>query len=165
MSAVAEVYLSLGSNVGNRIQQLINALDFIGSSQDIQVANVSSVYETEPVGDLPQENFYNMAMKIHTILSPHELLELIHEIEASLKRRREVRWGPRTIDIDILLYEDVVQHEKDLVIPHPEMLKRAFVLVPLLEVAPGLRLPDGSELSLYMKGAGGQGVKKIGSLI
>jgi len=160
-----KAYLSLGSNLGNRMAHLRGAIQFIENSKDVKIEKVSSVYETEPVGGVPQENFYNMVIEIETTLLPQELLNLVQSAETELKRQREVRWGPRTIDIDILLYGDMVVDEDNLKIPHPEMSDRAFVLVPLLEIAPDLRLPNGDKASHYLERVSGQAVEKIGSLI
>jgi len=96
---------------------------------------------------------------------PRELLRLAHEVEAKLNRERKVRWGPRTIDVDILLYGEVLIDEEDLKIPHPEMTGRAFVLVPLLEIKPDIRLPGGLKARRFLDKIAGQGVEKIGSLV
>ena len=156
--------MSLGSNLGDRMDQLREAVRIIGDTDGVRIKRVSSVYETEPVGGVPQENYYNLVIEISTDLSPRDLLGLAHTVEAKLKRRREVRWGPRTIDVDILLYGDVAVNERDLIIPHPEMHKRAFVLVPLLEIAPDLKFPDGSAVHLRREATSGQSIEKIGSL-
>lgn len=145
--------------------QLREAVRVLGSSRGIEIERVSSVYETEPVGGIPQENFYNIVIEICTDLLPRDLLGVAQAVESELRRRREVRWGPRTIDVDILLYGDMVIDEADLVIPHPEMLKRAFVLIPLLEIAPDLKLPDGNMIHRYREDVSGQVVEKIGSLV
>ncbi|MBE0446554.1 MAG: 2-amino-4-hydroxy-6-hydroxymethyldihydropteridine diphosphokinase [Actinobacteria bacterium] len=157
-------YLSLGSNLGDRMDQLREAVRIIDGSRDTKIERVSSVYETEPIGGVPQQNFYNVVVEISTDLSPRDLLVLARMVEARLKRRRKVRWGPRTIDVDILIYGDTVIDDEDLTIPHAEMLKRVFVLVPLLEVAPDLRLPDGRMIRWHLEEVSGQVIEKIGSL-
>ncbi len=159
------VYLSLGSNIGDRLGQLREAVRIIAEREDVQVAKISSVYETEPIGGVDQESFYNIVVEIETSLPPKDVLQLAHDVEKALRRERKVHWGPRTIDIDILLYDEILFDEKDLVIPHPEMKNRAFVLAPLLEIAPEIRFPDGTSARHYMKDVAKQGIEKVGSLI
>ncbi len=157
-------YLSLGSNMGDRLAHLRGAIDMVGESHGVRIKRFSSVYETEPVGVVEQADFYNMVIEIETELLPRELLGLAHEIEASLKRKREVRWGPRTIDIDILLYDELAIDEEGLKIPHSEMLNRAFILIPLAEIEPDVLLPGNGSVGRYLDKVAGQRVKKIGSL-
>ncbi|WP_105994626.1 2-amino-4-hydroxy-6-hydroxymethyldihydropteridine diphosphokinase [Staphylococcus simulans] len=133
---MTEVFLGLGSNVGDREAQLKAAIDLLDEQQDIEVIKVSSFYETAPVGYVDQPDFLNLCIKIETELSPHEVLERGLAIEQQLHRVRKERWGPRTLDIDILLYGDEIIETKDLSIPHPRMTERAFVLIPLQEIAP-----------------------------
>ncbi len=133
------VYFGLGSNVGDRRQNLDKALDYL--SQRLRVAEVSSVYDTEPVGDVEQPRFLNLVCGINTRLAPLGLLTLINGIESKLGRRQARRNSPRSIDIDILLYGDTVLETPKLVIPHPRLAERAFVLVPLAEIAPDLVHP------------------------
>lgn len=128
-------YLSMGSNVGDRAANLTRALDLLGRRPEIKVEQVSRLYETEPVGGVVQDDFYNLAVRLTTRLSPHELLAWLHVIERSGHRRRLVHWGPRTIDLDLLLYGHRRQQTASLTLPHPEMGHRRFVLVPLLTVA------------------------------
>lgn len=162
---MAIAYLSLGSNLGDRLKQLRDAARLIESFKGIKIEKISSVYETEPVGNVPQENFYNLVIKIKTDLLPYRLLEIAQIVERQFGRKREARWGPRTLDIDILLYDSVVINEKDLIIPHPEMCNRAFVLVPLLEIEPDLKMPGGNPPRHFLDRVKDQGIKKIGSLI
>lgn len=138
--------LSLGSNLGNREKNLQQALKMLGNDKTTKIRKVSSVYETEPVGYKNQDWFLNLAVIIDTDLEPYDLLEHIKKIELRLKRIKTIKWGPRTIDIDILLYKNIILNENDLVIPHPEMTKRAFVLVPLLEIEPEIKDPWGMPL-------------------
>ncbi|MCD8916392.1 2-amino-4-hydroxy-6-hydroxymethyldihydropteridine diphosphokinase [Staphylococcus simulans] len=133
---MTEVFLGLGSNVGDREAQLKAAIDLLDEQQGIEVIKVSSFYETAPVGYVNQPDFLNLCIKIETELSPHEVLECGLAIEQQLHRVRKERWGPRTLDIDILLYGDEIIETKDLSIPHPRMTERAFVLIPLQEIAP-----------------------------
>ncbi|MCB0574091.1 MAG: 2-amino-4-hydroxy-6-hydroxymethyldihydropteridine diphosphokinase [Saprospiraceae bacterium] len=134
------VYLGLGSNVGNRAVNLEKAIQLISKNIG-KVARKSHVYETEPWGNREQDLFLNQVIMINTILDPRELLDKISRIERELGRERVEKWGPRVLDIDILLYGKRVIRDKGLEIPHPEMHKRAFVLVPLMEIAPDLEHP------------------------
>lgn len=134
-----EVYLSLGSNMGNRQENLEKALDFL--SQRLRVAGVSSMYDTEPAGNVNQPRFLNLACRVHTRLEPAALLALAKGIESKMGRAFGKANAPRPIDIDILIYGDRVMETPELVIPHPRMTERAFVLVPLVEIAPDLRHP------------------------
>ncbi|MFC5714484.1 2-amino-4-hydroxy-6-hydroxymethyldihydropteridine diphosphokinase [Thalassorhabdus alkalitolerans] len=136
-----EAYISLGSNMGNREQYLFEAVHLLQQVPGVIVEESSSLYETEPVGVTDQKSFLNMVTKIQTELSPVELLEATQEIENKLQRVRVVRWGPRTIDLDILLYNKENIEMSHLNIPHPRMMERAFVLIPLQELAPHLILP------------------------
>lgn len=131
------VFLGLGSNMGDRRANLKAALRFISSHPCITLLKISSFYETAPVGYTDQPDFLNAVAQVKTGLTPCELLGFLQRIENRLKRVRTVRWGPRTIDLDILLFDEEVIEEKDLVIPHPRMAERLFVLEPLAEIAPG----------------------------
>lgn len=134
-------FIGLGSNMGDRYQYLLQAIKMVGSHSKIKLVSVSSVYETDPVGYEEQDLFLNMVMEIETELSAQELLDNCRQIEFSLGRKREIRWGPRTIDLDILLYNKENIETEQLVVPHPRMLERAFVIVPLLEIRPDIHLP------------------------
>lgn len=138
------VFLSLGSNMGRRevfLQEAIFALD---KTDDISIYKVSSIYETEPVGFTRQNKFLNMAVEVQTALSPMELLKTTQQVELKLGRKRTIKWGPRTIDIDILLYDQLIIETEWLTIPHPRMMSRAFVLIPLFDLNPKLRIPTVS---------------------
>lgn len=130
---MSEVYLGLGSNIGEKHRYLRRALALLEAK--CRVSAVSSFYATEPVGYREQEWFVNCAARVETDLSPGELLNFIHEIESALGRQRGVPNGPRTIDIDILLFESLVIDEDGLTVPHPRMHERLFVLAPLVEIA------------------------------
>jgi 2-amino-4-hydroxy-6-hydroxymethyldihydropteridine diphosphokinase len=134
------VYLSLGSNVGDREANLQAAVQLLEGS-DLQVLRVSPIYETEPVDYTDQRWFLNLVVAAETTLLPMQLLSRINKIERSLGRVRTVPKGPRTIDIDILLYGKSVARTARLEIPHPRMAERRFVLAPLADLAPGLRHP------------------------
>jgi len=128
------VYIGLGSNTGDKMATCRRALELLGKAG--RVTRVSSFYCTEPVGYPDQESFVNAVAEIETGLSPLALLATCHVIEDELGRRRLLRWGPRTLDLDILLYGDRVVNNPELTIPHPLMAARRFVLVPLCEIAP-----------------------------
>ena len=132
-----EVYLSLGSNIGDRKKYIQKAIEAIEKTDGIKVLKKSGLYETTPVGYLEQDLFLNAVIKIKTDLSAREILRIINKIEAELDRKREIRWGPRTIDIDILIFADKKIDESDLIVPHKEMLNRLFVLVPLIKIYDG----------------------------
>lgn len=130
------VFLSLGSNQGDSMDLLQQAVRMLAANECIEVRRASSVYETDPVGYTEQPPFLNIVLEIATSMEPIALLDVCQEIERNLGRTRHVRWGPRTIDIDIALYEGVEMDTDRLTIPHPRMGERAFVLVPLAEIAP-----------------------------
>lgn len=135
------VYLSLGSNLGDSEDNIKRAIKLLDNDKDCRVLRVSSLRITKPVGNVEQEDFLNGALYMQTILNPNDLLSLIASIEKELKRERVVHWGPRTIDLDILLYDDEIIQTADLTIPHIEMTKREFVLEPMAEIAPWIRHP------------------------
>lgn len=135
-------YVALGANIGNREENLVAAVRLLCES-GCDVAGVSSLYATKPVGVTDQPDFLNAVVAVKTDLNPHDLLATCRRIEHELGRQRTIRWGPRVIDIDILLYEGAAVDEKELIIPHPRMLERAFVLVPLAEVAPDVDVGGG----------------------
>lgn len=127
------IYLGLGSNVGNRSTSILNAIKELKSKIDVQV--ISPVYETEPYGYQEQEKFLNACIKAETTLSPLELLDFIKETEKKLGREKTFHWGPRVIDIDILLYASEIINSEQLQVPHPDMQNRKFVLQPLADIA------------------------------
>jgi len=130
------VYLGIGSNIGDRKENCIEAIRLLRESPFISVTKISSFYETEPVGYENQRPFINCALEIETTLEPEMVLKTCQGIEKTLGRERRVRWGPRVIDIDILLYGNKIVKRADLKIPHPIMHERGFVLIPLSEIAP-----------------------------
>lgn len=143
-------FLGLGSNLGDRVVHLQNGVDRLDADELTRVDAVSSVYETAPVGGPEQEDFLNLAVRVATRRSPRELLRLCHEVERACGRERAERWGPRTLDVDILLYGARTVRRPGLRIPHPRLLERPFALIPLIEVAPGQPLPDGTSLTLAL---------------
>jgi 2-amino-4-hydroxy-6-hydroxymethyldihydropteridine diphosphokinase len=134
------VYLSLGSNIGNRAAHIERALARL-AEENVRVVKRSSFYETEPVEFLTQGWFLNIAVEVETELMPRQLLRVIRNIERELGRKRIVKSGPRTIDIDILFFGTSIVNAADLEVPHPRMTERRFVLVPMAEIAPALRHP------------------------
>lgn len=130
------IYLSIGSNLGDRISNLINCLIFLEKQQEIDIIAWSSFYETEAWGYKNQPDFLNQIVAIETTLNPVELLKKLKELEQRLGRKKTFVWGPRVIDIDILTYRNFIIEERDLIIPHPRMTERLFVLVPLKQIAP-----------------------------
>lgn len=136
-----KAYLGLGSNMGDKKAYLDEAIGKLNADRTGKVEKVSAYLVTEPYGGVEQDDFLNACLLLKTLLSPEELLDRLHEIEQEAHRERIVRWGPRTLDLDILLYDDLVMESDDLIIPHIEMHKREFVLKPLSEIAPNLRHP------------------------
>ena len=137
------VYLSLGSNLGDRRGNLDRALQRLGVTPGFRLGRVSRKYRSAPLGVTEQPEFLNLAAEAFTTLAPVELLRAVKSLEAALGRTPGPRWGPRVIDIDILLYDGAPVEAPDLVVPHPRMEERAFVMVPLAEIAPDLVLPSG----------------------
>lgn len=131
-----EVYLGIGSNLGDRAVYISEALCKLKRTPGIRNVKCSKLIETKPYGVVEQNDFLNGAVRIETLFSPEELLEQLHRIENEAGRTREVHWGPRTLDLDILFYENVVMSTKELTIPHPDMENRDFVLEPLMELCP-----------------------------
>jgi len=139
-------YLALGSNLGDRLDTLRRAIDLLEARPGVEVVRSSRVYETEPVGP-PQPEYLNAVIEVRTDLEPRELLDACLAVEAELGRVRGERWGPRTLDVDLLTYDELTVDEPDLTIPHPRMHERGFVLVPLGELEPDPMLPGGRSLA------------------
>lgn len=154
------VYLSLGGNLGDPARSMGAALRILDADDSTRVVAVSSLYRTPPWGKLDQPDFLNAAAEISTTLAPRALLELCLDAERKLKRVREERWGPRLIDIDILVYGERIIHETGLEVPHPRMLERAFVLAPLAEIAPGLAV-GGRSVSERLSGVDAAGIERL----
>lgn len=156
---MVKAFLSLGSNMGDRLEYLSKAIDKIVEIQGCNILNKSSVYETEPWGYENQEAFLNLCISIETSLSPYELLESLQAIELELDRVRKIHWGPRTIDIDILLFDDIICEDDKLTIPHPRMRERAFVLIPLYDIEKNLII-DGIKLEDLINKIDTRGIKE-----
>ncbi|MGN1412197.1 MAG: 2-amino-4-hydroxy-6-hydroxymethyldihydropteridine diphosphokinase [Oscillospiraceae bacterium] len=129
-------YISMGSNMGNRTQYLNDAIKDIAQNPLCRVMAISEFINTKPVGNVPQDDFLNACICIETLYSPYELLEMLHSVENKAGRKRTIKWGPRTLDLDIILFDDTIISDGTLTIPHAEMHNRFFVLIPLVEIAP-----------------------------
>nr|WGD98204.1 2-amino-4-hydroxy-6-hydroxymethyldihydropteridine diphosphokinase [Bacillus safensis] len=153
-------YIALGSNIGKKETYLKEAVKKLHEHPEVQVELISSIYETAPVGYENQDDFLNMVVKVITSLRPEELLSLTQKIEQELGRTREVRWGPRTADLDILLYNRENIETEQLVVPHPRMYERLFVLVPMSEICPEIgevqinAVTDQEGVSIWKKTCG-----------
>jgi 2-amino-4-hydroxy-6-hydroxymethyldihydropteridine diphosphokinase len=159
---MAEVFLGLGSNLGDRAKNISRAIRQLKSSGKIKPIAISSYYETEPIGVQSQGNFYNCVMKMKTELDPHGLLNLVKSIEATMGRQPGAHMLPRAIDIDILLYDDLDIDSADLRIPHSRLKARRFVLEPLLEIAPATIDPKTRKpLREFLKNVSSQIVRKV----
>ncbi|WP_088014794.1 2-amino-4-hydroxy-6-hydroxymethyldihydropteridine diphosphokinase [Gottfriedia acidiceleris] len=157
-----ESYLSLGTNIGDREGFLTKAIKELANHSEIQVEQISSIYETDPVGYVDQDAFLNLVIKISTNLTPLQLLDVTQGIEHNLGRKRELRWGPRTIDLDILLYNHENIEVEHLRIPHPRMFERSFVLIPLKEINQTLKVEtkflEDKGVRLWKLKSGGDGL-------
>ena len=162
-----EVYLGLGSNVGLREEFLVRGVREIKNLPDSTVVWVSPVYETEPYGKKDQQSFLNAALQLETSLSPDDLFVRLKEIERSAGRVGGERWGPRELDLDILMYDGLVFDKDNLKVPHPDMENRSFVLIPLRDIAPDLVHPvtgyTVTEMARQCK-SGGRVVRSIQTL-
>jgi 2-amino-4-hydroxy-6-hydroxymethyldihydropteridine diphosphokinase len=139
-------FLGLGSNLGDRLANLQAAVDSLQTEPGLRVTESSRVWETTPEGGPPQPDYLNAVIRVETDLSARDLLDAARRVESRLGRVRRERWGARTLDVDILLYDEEQIDEPDLVVPHPRLAERAFVLLPLLELDPDPVLPDGTRL-------------------
>ncbi|KHD37230.1 2-amino-4-hydroxy-6-hydroxymethyldihydropteridine pyrophosphokinase [Clostridium acetobutylicum] len=145
------VYIGLGSNIADKSQNLKDALKIIDDNYLCKVTKTSNFYTTRPVGYLNQDNFLNCAAEVKTLMTPNELMDFFLETEKSLKRERKIHWGPRTIDIDILLYDDLVTYDPHCTIPHPRMAERLFVITPLCDINPYLVHPISNKRLINIK--------------
>ena len=153
--------------MGDKSINLKKAIGFL-EANGMQIKKASSVYETEPIGVTEQDWFYNMVIELQTDLSPQDLLLRAKNIEQKMGRKESSIWGPRVIDIDVLMYDNLVVDTKvkeyGLKIPHPELKNRAFVVLPLLEMEPDVNLPNGEKVHDYLSDTKDQAIKKIGRL-
>jgi 2-amino-4-hydroxy-6-hydroxymethyldihydropteridine diphosphokinase len=150
---MTRAYVGLGSNLGDREHMIWGAVHMLAFNPDVEVVAVSELRETDPVGYLDQPPFLNAAAALDTELSPHALLELLLTVERELGRTRDgPRFGPRTIDLDVLLYGDEIVEGPGLTIPHPRLHERVFALEPLAELAPGLVVPGRGTVAALLAG-------------
>lgn len=154
------IYLGFGANLGDRWAALRAAR--AGLAPDVRITRCSGLYETPPWGETDQPAFLNAVCEAHTALAPRELLERVKRLERELGRVAARRWGPRAIDIDILLYDELQLRSSDLTIPHARLHERAFVLLPLAELAPALRPSGGSTIAELAGGARAEGIRRLG---
>ena len=154
-------YIGLGSNLQGPKEQIEKALKVLSEAKETTLLSVSSFYQSKPLLDMPGPNYLNVVCKIETDLSALDLLNFCQEIEDNQHRVREVKWASRTIDLDILIYGDQVLATKRLTIPHPEIINRAFVLLPLFEIEPGLKLPLLGPLKSLLERIEPSGVEKL----
>lgn len=154
------VYIGIGTNIGDRMKNINDAIDALDHLPDTKVTKVSPVYETEPWGYTQQDNFYNVCAEVKTTLSPNGILGACLGIEAALGRKRTFKYAPRIIDIDVLLYNDLKLNTEELTVPHPRMTQRAFVLVPLKDVFPSLKTGE-TDLNPAYENCDKTGVEKI----
>ncbi len=136
-----DAFIGIGTNLGDRKKHISEALERLGKRTDIKIIKSSSLYVTEPIGYVGQDWFLNCVVEVMTTMPPRELLKHCQSIEEHMGRTRTMQWGPRIIDLDILLYNDAVIEDEELTIPHPNMDKRRFVLIPLVEIAPDVIHP------------------------
>lgn len=148
---MARAYVGLGANLGDREATLLRAVDLLGDVEGVWVVGVSALRETDPVGVLDQPRFLNGAVAVETELTPRELLDALLGVERSLGRVRDgERWGPRTVDLDLLVFGDVVVDEPGLRVPHPRLHERRFALEPLSDLDPTLEIPDRGTVSALL---------------
>ncbi len=160
MAETLNAYLSLGANLGNREETLREAVRRLAKNEDMKILAVSSLYETEPWGKTDQPRFLNLTVSLQTRLSPESLLAVVQALETELGRVRHEHWGPRIIDIDILHIEGVERNTSELTLPHPYMTERAFVLIPLEEIASKL-VVKGRTVAEWRDAAGDEGIKRV----
>jgi len=153
-------YLSLGSNQGDSLRLLEEAVSTLDGLAHTRVVARSSLYRTAPIGYVDQADFLNQVIAVRTSLAPHDLLDVIQDLERAAGRERGVRWGPRTLDIDILWYDGQRVDSERLQLPHPRLAERRFVLEPLAELAPGLVLADGATVAEALKKTTDQAVER-----
>lgn len=153
-------YLGIGGNISDTKANIKDTIELLKDNENIKVTRLSSLYETEPVGFTDQDWFLNIVVEVKTSLKPLELLKYCQHIENELKRERTIRWGPRTIDVDILLYEDYSSDSEILTVPHPRMTERAFAMVPLYEINKNLII-NGQKIKDIVSNLKGEEIKKV----
>jgi 2-amino-4-hydroxy-6-hydroxymethyldihydropteridine diphosphokinase len=154
-------YVGLGSNLADPVNQVVRALDALDTLPQTRLLQASSLYRSAPVGYLDQPDFINAVARVETGLAPRALLDALLALELEGGRTREFQNAPRTLDLDVLLYDDLVHHEHGLTVPHPQMHLRAFVLLPLLEIAPDCIIPGVGAAADAMTGCAGQQLERL----
>ena len=150
-------YVALGSNLNEPFQQVTKAVAEIAQLPECRVVSISNWYQTKPLLE-GQDDFINGVVRLSTELTPHQLLSALQAIEQAHHRERSIRWGSRTLDLDILLYNNLQINSPELIIPHPEMARRNFVLIPLADLEPSLQLPDGTLLANLLENCPTEGI-------
>jgi 2-amino-4-hydroxy-6-hydroxymethyldihydropteridine diphosphokinase len=159
-TAASRVVVALGSNLGDSKDILQGAVDAIAALPGVSVVAVSPVYETVPVGGPPQPDYLNAVLLARTALPSRTLLARLHEVEAAFDRVRAVRWGPRTLDLDIIAYGGERSADPELMLPHPRAHERAFVLKPWLDIAPAAELPGYGRVADLLAGTDASGIRR-----
>ena len=160
-TSAEDVYIGLGSNQKNPQQQLKSALAAIALVDGIDIVGLSSFYQTRPIGPQDQPDFINAVARLHTELTPLQLLDKIQAIETAQGRVRTQRWGPRTLDLDILLFGDRIIEQERLQVPHVEMHNRCFVLLPLAELQPEITIPRKGTIGTLLSKLDCEGIRKL----
>lgn len=164
MNDYIDCYIGLGSNLADPVYQLKNALQSLASLPSTRFIKVSNFYHSSPYGGVEQPDFINAVAHIQTAQSAHQLLSLLQHIENQQGRVRTIHWGPRTLDLDLLLYGNEIIHTKDLTVPHPEIYKRNFVLYPLFSLIPDLVFPDGKPIKNLISECTDVGLQKLADI-
>ncbi|WP_339898518.1 2-amino-4-hydroxy-6-hydroxymethyldihydropteridine diphosphokinase [uncultured Gilvimarinus sp.] len=154
-------YIGLGSNLDEPLEQVTRALQELAALENTELVRASSLYRSRPVGPGEQPDYINAVAQLATRLAPEPLLDALQSLEQAHQRERLERWGPRTLDLDILLYDNVRLNTQRLRVPHPYLPERNFVLLPLLEIAPELSLPDGTSIASLAQRCGNEGLIKL----
>ncbi|MGX4600644.1 2-amino-4-hydroxy-6-hydroxymethyldihydropteridine diphosphokinase [Faecalimicrobium sp. JNUCC 81] len=144
-----KAYLGLGTNMGDRLEYISSACEILSNNNNIEITNKSKLYETKAWGYTDQADFLNLCLEIETSLDEYGLLKVCQEVEQKLNRERIIRWGPRTIDVDILFFNDIILNNENLSLPHPRISERAFVLIPLMDLNQNLFI-KGKVISEYL---------------
>ena len=155
-----KAYLGLGTNMGDKQAYLKEACKIISDNPNINIVKISKVYKTKAWGYTNQDDFLNICIEVDTNLSPEELLEVCHEVENKLNRVRVIRWGPRTIDVDILFFNNIISTDENLILPHPRIKERAFVLIPLMDLNKELVI-DNKTISYYLSNLEKEEIKQV----
>ena len=144
-------YIGLGTNMGDRKVYLRQACKMLNEHEQINILKISKIYETKAWGYIQQEDFLNICVEIDTLLQPMQLLSVCHQIEENLNRKRTIRWGPRTIDVDILFFNNLISKDENLILPHPRIKERAFVIIPLMDLNTDLLIENKSIAYYFSK--------------